>query len=140
MNPIEIDCWQDYDYCLSQGFEPLADNRFIVKHDIRITAQQRLFGKGNSEEQNIKFYKWVWAHRPHYCEECMKPLNEYSAVHVSHILSRGAFPNMAYDIRNINILCYKHHAQYENGDRESMRIFAKNEITISELKREYEAL
>lgn len=140
MNPIEIDSLQDYDYCLSQGFEPLADNRFIVKHDVRITAQQRLFGKGNSEEQNIKFYKWVWAHRPHYCEECMKPLNEYSAVHVSHILSRGGYPEMAYDIRNINILCYKHHAQYENGDRESMRIFAKNEITISELKREYEAL
>ena len=138
MNPIEIDSLQDYDYCLSQGYEPLADNRFIVKHDVRITAQQRLFGKGNSEEQNIKFYKWVWAHRPHYCEECMKPLNEYSAVHVSHILSRGAFPNMAYDIRNINILCYNCHSKWENGDRESMRINARNELTIKQLKQEYE--
>ena len=61
-------------------------------------------------------------------------------IPTDNILSRGSHPEMAYDIRNINILCYKHHAQYENGDRESMRIFAKNEIIISELKKEYEAL
>lgn len=137
MNPVRINTLQDYDYCLSQGFEPLADNRFIVKHDVRVEAQQRLFGKGNSEEQNIKFYRFCWKHRPHYCEECMKLLNAYSAVHVSHICSRGAYPEMAYDIRNINILCYKHHAQYENGDRESMRIYARNEQTIATLKEEY---
>lgn len=140
MNPIEINTRQDYDYCLSNGFEPLADNRFIVEHKLRVEIQQELFGKGNSEEQNIKFYRWAWNRRPHYCEECMKPLNAYSAVHVSHILSRGSRPEMAYDIRNINILCYNCHSKWENGDRESMRINAKNELTIAELKREYETL
>lgn len=138
MNPIEINTRQDYDYCLSNGFEPLADNRFIVEHKLRVEIQQELFGKGNSEEQNIKFYRFCWKHKPHYCEECMKPLYDYSATFVSHILSRGAFANMAYDCRNTNILCFKHHQQYENGDRESMRIYAKNEITIETLKQEYE--
>lgn len=140
MNPIEIDNKQDYDYCLSQGFEPLIDNRFIVKHELRISLQQKLFGKGHTPEENEKYYRWVWNHKPHYCEECMKPLNEYSATYVSHILSRGAYPELAHDIRNNNILCFKCHSVWENGDRESMRIFAKNELTIESLRREYEAL
>lgn len=137
MNPIEIDNIQDYDYCLSQGFEPLADNRFIVKHDVRIEAQQRLFGTGNSEEQNIKFYRFCWKHKPHICEECMKPLLEYSATYISHIRTRGAFPEMAFDCRNVNILCFNHHNQWENGDRESMRIYSINELTIEQLEQEY---
>lgn len=134
---IEIDNFEDYNYCLSKGYEPLADNRFRIRHEIRTAIQQRLFGRGNSEEQNIRFYKWIWQHRPHYCEECMKPLEHYSATYVSHILSRGAYPEMAYDARNINILCFNHHSKWENGDRESMRIFSKNELTTEQLKQEY---
>ena len=79
----------------------------------------------------------MWANKPHYCEECMRPLAEYSAVYVSHILTRGANPDMAHDARNINILCFKHHSMWENGDRENMRIFAKNQLTIEELKKDY---
>ena len=138
MNPIRIDTLQDYEYCLSQGFEPLADNRFIVEHKLRVSIQTKLFGKGHTPEENEKFYKWCWEHKQHICEECMKPLHSYSATFVSHILTRGAYPEMAHDCRNVNILCFNHHNQWENGDRESMRIYEKNQNTIQELKKEYE--
>lgn len=127
----------DYDYCREQGFEPLTDERFELDHKLRIEIQNELFGTGNSEEQNLKFYKWVWQHKPHRCEECMRPLDNYSATFISHILSRGSSPELAYDARNTNILCFKHHSQWENGDRESMRINEKNQITIQQLKDEY---
>lgn len=68
----------------------------------------------------------------------MKPLREYSSVYVSHILTRGAHPDMAHDPRNINILCFNHHNQWENGDRRAMRIYEKNVETIELLKNEYQ--
>ena len=79
----------------------------------------------------------MWENKPHYCEECMRPLAEYSAVYVSHILTRGANPDMSHDPRNVNILCFRHHSEWENGAREQMRIFAKNQLTIEELKKDY---
>lgn len=106
-------------------------------HPARIELQQRLFGDGHTTEENEKFYRWCWEHLPHRCEECLRPLNEYSAVYVSHILTRGAHPEIAHDPRNINILCLKHHNQWENGERRSMRIWLKNQQTIEQLKREY---
>lgn len=137
MLPIQIKSRKDYDYCVNSGFEPLLDRRFEIGHNLRVEIQKDLFGEGNSEKQNVKFYKWVWAHKPHWCEECMKPLPEYSATYVSHIISRGSDARMAYDARNVNILCFKHHSLWENGDRETMRINEINKLTIEQLKNEY---
>lgn len=137
MLPIQIKSRKDYDYCVNSGFEPLLDRRFEIDHNLRVEIQKDLFGEGNSEKQNVKFYKWVWAHKPHWCEECMKPLPEYSATYVSHIISRGSDARMAYDARNVNILCFKHHSLWENGDRETMRINEINKLTIEQLKNEY---
>lgn len=106
--------------------------------ELRKAIQTELFGQGHTPQENEKFYKWVWAHKPHYCEETMKPLHEYSAVYVSHILTRGAYPEMAHDPRNCNILCFEMHNRWENKDRQNMRIYAKNQKTIEMLKREYE--
>lgn len=140
MNPIEINTRADYDLCKQEGFEPLIDPRFVMANQLRVSIQQELFGKGHTPEENEKYYRWCWDHKPHYCEECMKPLREYSAVHISHILTRGAHPAIAHDPRNFNMLCFKCHGKWENGDRESMRIYAKNELTIKMLKNEYETL
>ena len=67
----------------------------------------------------------------------MRPLPEYSATYCSHILTRGAHPEMANDPRNINILCFKHHLIWENGKREQMRIYPANMLRIEELKQDY---
>lgn len=133
-----IDSRELYDYAVSRGFEPLVDRRFNLEHSIRLEAQRQKFGTGNHEENNIRFYRWVWDHKRHVCEECMKPLREYSATYVSHIVSRGHAPELAYDPRNTNILCFNCHSRWENGDRMNMRIYLSNRMTIQELRKEYE--
>lgn len=137
MNPVEIGTRAEYDYCVSRGYEPLIDRRFVMAHTLRVSVQRELFGNGHSPAENEKFYRWCWEHKPHICEECMRPLREYSATSVSHILTRGAHPETAHDCRNVNILCFSHHSVWENGDRENMRIYRSNMLLIEELKSEY---
>lgn len=134
---------EEYDLVTSRGYEPLIDERFFVlEHGLRVALQREIFGhsltsRGNIMQANERFFRWVWEHKPHICEETMRPLREYSAVYCSHILTRGAFPEMAHDPRNINILCFEAHNIWENGDRQRMRIYAKNKVTIEKLKQEY---
>lgn len=137
MEPIVIDTRPDYDYCVAQGYEPLVDRRFVMAHQLRVSVQREKFGTGHTPEENERFYRFCWKHKPHICEECMKPLKEYSATYISHIRTRGAFPEMAFDCRNVNILCFNHHNQWENGERKIMRIYGVNEFTIENLEREY---
>lgn len=135
----------EYDYCLQRGYEPLIDTKhFSLSVPLRIEIQKQVFGHcvfGRGADimaANERFFKWVWQHKPHYCEECMKPLNQYSATYCSHILTRGAHPEMAHDPRNINILCFDCHNRWEHETtRKGMRIYPANLLRIEELKRDY---
>lgn len=138
MQPYFISERWEYDYIVSRGFEPLLDtNHFRMDIRLRIAIQREKFGTGHTPDENERFYRWVWEHKPHYCEETMRPLPNYSATFVSHILTRGANPEMAHDPRNVNILCFEMHNRWENGDRENMRIYRQNLLTIEQLKSEY---
>ena len=55
----------------------------------------------------------MWESKPHWCEECGKPLQGYSAAYISHILTKGAHTEVRYDPLNSNILCMKHHNKWE---------------------------
>ena len=126
----------EYRQVQAKGIEPLFGNNLNMP--LRKEIQKSLFGEGNHATNNGKFYKWVWQHRPHICEECMKPIRTYSATHISHILTRGAHPEMAYDPRNVNILCKTHHDMWEDATRRfGMRILERNNETIDRLKKDY---
>lgn len=140
MKQIWIDTREGYDLARARGYEPLVDRRFRLEIGLRVAIQQELFGKGHTPEENEKFYRWCWEHKPHICEETMRPLYHYSAVHISHILTRGAHPQMAFDPRNVNILCLEAHNKWENGKREEMRIFWQNLRVVGELKDDYAIL
>lgn len=137
MEPIVIDTREQYDYVRSRGYEPLIDKRFAINIHLRVSIQRELFGTGHTPQENERFYKWCWEHYPHICMETMRPLRQYSATFVSHILTRGAHPEMAHDPRNVNILCFEMHNKWENGLRETMRIYRINQLTIQQLKDEY---
>lgn len=138
MNTFLIDSRALYDYARSRGYEPLVQTQFFrMETGLRKELQRERFGNGHTPSENERFYRFMWENKPHYCEECMRPLAEYSAVYISHILTRGANPDMAHDPRNVNILCFRHHAEWENEDREKMRIWGKNQATIEELKNDY---
>lgn len=127
---------------MQRGYNPLFNQKFTIDFDLRVSIQNQIFGKselskGSIPQANEKFYRYMWEFKPHFCEECLKPLRNYSSSFISHILSRGSSPEMAHDVRNINILCLIHHNQWETGERKTMRIFPGNEKIIKTLKTEY---
>lgn len=136
--PFMIDARELYVFARQRGFEPLLDTKnFRMDIDLRVSIQNELFGCGHSAAENERYYKWVWNHKRHICEETGRPLHHFSATYISHILTRGACPEMAHDPRNCNILCFEMHNRWENGDRKNMRIYPANLLTIEQLKKEY---
>ena len=133
---------EEYEYCVQRGLEPLIDEtHFTIDIRLRVEMQEDKFGSRKKiTARNQKFFHWVWLHKEHFCEECGRPLPEYSATFCSHILSRGAHPEMAIDPRNINILCFNHHQQYEFGDRQALKIYPIIKATAEKLKQEYSLL
>ena len=136
----------EYQYCIQSGFQPLLDIRnFRLEIGLRVEIQREIFGhcvfgRGDIPAANERFFRWVWEHKPHQCEETMRPLANYSAVYCSHILTRGSHPEIAHDPRNINILSFESHNRWENGDRENMRIYPGNMRLIELMKTEYQSL
>lgn len=140
MEPYLITTRAEYELCKAHGIEPLLDRRFAMDIRLRVAIQRELFGTGHTPQENERFYRWCWDHYPHQCAECMRPLKQYSATYVSHILTRGAHPETAHDCRNVNILCFSHHSVWENGNRKNMRIYQRNLQIVQELKKEYSAI
>lgn len=140
MEPFVIDTRELYDYARKRGYEPLIDRRFAMEIHLRVSIQRELFGRGHTPEENERFYRWCWEHYPHICSETMRPLRQYSATYISHILTRGAHPEMAHDPRNVNILSFEMHNRWENGDRQNMRIYQMNQLTIKMLINEYASI
>lgn len=140
MEPFVIDTRELYDYARKRGYEPLIDRRFAMEIHLRVSIQRELFGRGHTPEENERFYRWCWEHYPHICSETMRPLRQYSATYISHILTRGAHPEMAHDPRNVNILSFEMHNRWENGDRQNMRIYQMNQLTIKKLINEYASI
>lgn len=134
-----ISCRAEYERYLSKGADPMArPYMFEIDHKLRTILQGERFG-GNDAEGNEKFYKFCLFYKPMVCEECGKPITHPSATNVSHILTRGAHPEMAHDFRNINILCFEHHQMWEHATtRTKMRIYKKNQQTIEKLMEEYQ--
>lgn len=72
------------------------------------------------------------------CEECGMELKEFSHSYVSHILTRGAHPKLAFHPLNHNILCCGLgtngcHEKWEFQDRTKMLIYNKNVSRIEKL-------
>nr|DAD90153.1 MAG TPA: NinG protein [Siphoviridae sp. ctfWC31] len=134
---ILIEDLECYKYAKNKGYEPLTDKRFYMPIRVRVDVQRYLFGTGHTPAENERFYRYCWDLYPHICEECMRPLTQFSATYISHIRTRGAFPEAAHDVRNVNILCFKHHNQWETGNRKAMRIYPGNVQTIEQLTKEY---
>ena len=132
---------QEYDHAVKYGFHPFIDSAFEMDIQTRYYLQKEIFKTSKSLRNcDIKFYKYCWEVLDHYCQETGWWLKNYSAVYVSHILSRGAYPEMRWDIRNINILNFESHRLWEFGtieQKQKMKIYPKNIEIINLLKEEY---
>lgn len=138
-NPIKIRSRDEYDYCLTRGYEPLVNFLFYVDIKLRIELQNELFSR-QSPENDIKFYNWVWENKLHYCEETGRELFGYSAKFISHILSRSGYTEYRYDGRNTNILNVKPHGKWDYGkesEKRKMKIWRSNQKIIQLIKSDY---
>lgn len=143
-----IETRAEYDYCISRGYNPLLNDVFSMDIHLRVEIQNEIFGhrilhKDNVQKANQRFYEYCWKHYPHFCEETGRPLHHYSSEFISHILTRGAHPEMAHDPRNVNILFTTAHNKWEFGktyERQKMFIFPKNMQRILQLREEYSKL
>ena len=82
-----------------------------------------------------EFYKKCFDNSNHKCEECGEDLptifrNEEGRVvarwRYSHIIPKSIAPELRHSIKNINHLCLIHHSEWENGDKEKMKIYKEN--------------
>lgn len=136
---VEITNREDYDALLKRGIDCLYDKRYHLEIGLRRDIQKERFGK-NDDAGNFTFYNYCLHHFPHVCENCGKPIEHPWATNVSHILTRGSHPEMAHDPRNVNILCWECHQNWEHKttrDRLNPWLVEKNERTIKLLKQEY---
>lgn len=144
MYPIHINSLEVYHLALKAGGKPLLDwRRFSMDYSIRAHLIHELFGFPLQENDivraNDRFYHYAWDNTAlKVCEECARPLNNFSASFVSHILTKGAHPELAHDPRNFNLLCVKHHNmwEFETDTKRKMKIFRKNQIVIDLMKRD----
>lgn len=143
---IKINTIEDYEAEKAKGAEPLIDLFYDVDFDLRLMLQKEIFFGNvghNVVRANDRFYHWIWENKQryaldNYCEECCVPLYEYHSGHISHILPRSGYPEIAHDVRNANILCRRHHTQWEHFEkRKKMKIYPANLIVIETLKKEY---
>lgn len=81
------------------------------------------------------FYEKCFNKSDHKCEECGKQLNTdfrdeegriVNRWRYSHVIPKSIAPELRHDILNINNLCLFHHMMWENGDKESMKIYEGN--------------
>lgn len=150
--PIPVESVEEFEMIVRRGYDPLQDwKKFRLNISLRIQIQRELFGKsfiskGDVVAANDRFYHWCWENNKQRCEECAAPLQEYSSKFISHIISRGARPEMAHDPRNKNILCFNHHQQWEETDKKKkrnryqMNIYRTNLRIIQLLKTEYQCI
>ena len=128
---MKIYSLNDFKNANKYGFNAFLDNECDMSINVRIMIQNKLF------KTDSQFYKYCWSNLPHFCQETGLKLRSFSACFVSHILSRGAFPEMRYDIRNINILSLPEHQKWESEKKVEMYIYKKNLKTIEKLIQEY---
>lgn len=128
---FEIDDCAIYDQIKRSGIEPLImPELFSFENSTRVAIIKRMF-QNQSKQNDLRFYKWVWDIKPHWCENCGKPLQEFSPAFISHIKTRGAHTELRYDPMNTNTLCFDCHNKWEFAPierKERMYIYQLNKL------------
>lgn len=128
---IEILSISDYLNQSDSGDDVLSSPDYLIPIKLREEIQKLKF------PTDASFYNYCWKKKAHWCEECGAYLSAYSASFISHILTKGAHTEKRRDPRNVNILCLKHHHQWEFGKRKEMEIYQANMLLRDKLILEY---
>lgn len=114
---------------------PLKSKKNIQKLEEKIERRKQAL------EKDHETYLQVFNKSKHKCEECGCNLpnvfkddngNLVAIYRYSHILSKGSHNEYRYELWNFNELCFKHHSQWDHGDRKSMKIYERNKQIVFE--------
>lgn len=78
----------------------------------------------------------IWNERPHVSEVSGKPLREFDVRYFSHILTKGAYPSMKLNKRNIILMTPEEHHEWEFTDRSHLKWEKFKQLELA-LKMEY---
>lgn len=104
----------------------------IRKGDNKKTTKDKI-------REDEDFYEECFNNSNHKCEECGKNLpTEFrddngkvlARYRYSHVIPKSIAPELRHEEININHLCLEHHQEWENGDKESMKIYLKNKARL----------
>ena len=130
-----------YYLCEECNYKRLHGDKPRKKHPLRSQSKKHLFTRAQEE----RCYEEVFNSKSHRCEECGVELSSVfrdedgrvvDRYQYSHILSKGAWPELRFHPKNFNRLCMSCHTRWESGDRKSMSIFERNKVVIEGLLRE----
>jgi hypothetical protein len=69
-------------------------------------------------DEDISFFEEIWTTRPHKSEVSGAPLgDEFNVCFFSHILSKGAYPRFRHNPKNILLMTFEEHQEFEFTDR-----------------------
>lgn len=117
-------------------FRPVKEKKRLrqisEKRAAKIKEEKEYYSVVIADKRDKKSGKW-------FCEECENEIKMPTGRNVSHIISKGANPNLYLDERNNCLLCAECHWGYEFGDRTTMKIYERTEKIRETLTKEYYA-
>lgn len=73
-------------------------------------------------EADLKLYWEIWEEREHFCEVSRNYLGEeFNIVFFSHILTKASYPRFRHYKKNILLMSFKTHQEWEFGDRKDQK-------------------
>lgn len=99
--------------CWSCGFQMTEEE---VKKIYVLPKKSKKQIKVNQED--IEFFERIWIDRPHYSEVSGEFLgDEFNVCFFSHILTKKAYPRFRHYAKNICLMTYQEHQEWEFTDR-----------------------
>lgn len=125
-----------YHYSIEQRKKSAEKNKDKPKKVQKQLKRTAIVYKRKASGEGEMFLK-IWSERKHICSCCDKKLgDELNVSYMSHLLSKGAYPSLRLDERNIMIKCTECHYEYGNGNKNQEKFKVANEIT-DKLRLEY---
>jgi hypothetical protein len=105
---------QKYKLCNYHNIKRL--NKGKPRKIYKIPKKSEKQKKVNAED--LAFFKEIWNERPHYSEVSGEPLgDEFNVCFFSHILTKGSYPRFRHCKKNILLMSFQEHQEWEFADR-----------------------
>src|SRR5210317_1451800 len=91
----------------------------------------------SQKKKDKEWYEECWNSSQKKCMECGLVIRHFHPMFISHIITKGSFPQLRNHPRNFMIYCMNCHQQWEFGNRKAMKTYDEAQRITEELKREY---